>query len=69
MGYRFKDTLRRGELRNQKRQNGCIRVVPAEIVRNLGEVMFGVTLTDAQVFCAQSRGGDIGAVKYALDTV
>lgn len=68
MGYMFKDTLRRGELRAQKRSSD-IRVVPEEIVRNLGEVMFGVTLTDAQVFCAQSRGGDIGAVKYALDTV
>ena len=68
MGYRFNDTLRRGELRAQKRSSD-IRVVPEEIVRNLGEVMFGVTLTDAQVFCAQSRGGDIGAVKYALDTV
>ena len=68
MGYRFKDTLRRGELRAQKRSSG-IRVVPEELVRALAENCFGVSLTDAQVLCAQSRGGDIGAVKYALDTV
>jgi hypothetical protein len=68
MSVRFKDSLRRGELRAQKRQ-GTIKVVPEEFIRCIAETSFGVVLTDAQVRCAQSRGGDEGAVKYAIDAV
>lgn len=65
--HRVKDMLRRDALRRQKRE-AEIETRPEEIIRGIGEVMFGVTLTDAQVRTAQSRGGDMGAIKYALDT-